>query len=72
MTALQHTLWAKCRISEDETFGAVITIIFKRVGIFVVDNGLKIGFKLLSMCTPTVNITASDKSATEGAYRLAI
>lgn len=49
-----------------------LPLVIKRVRIFVVDNSLKTGFKLLSIGRPTGNITVNDNSEAEGAYGLAI
>jgi hypothetical protein len=49
-----------------------LPLVIKRVRIFVVDNSLKTGFKLSSISRSIGNITVSDNSDTEGAYRLAI
>jgi hypothetical protein len=45
-----------------------LPLVIKRLRIFVVDNSLKTGFKLLSMSMPIGTITASDNSEAEGAY----
>lgn len=71
MTALQHTLWEKAGFLKVKPLVQQLPFVIKRVTIFVVDNSLKSGFKLLSMIRPIGNIRVSDNSETEGAYQLA-